>query len=188
MKLTSIAARRSLLVLVLLFTGIPICSINFARADFAVTTVYLVRHAEKEKDPPNDPSLNEAGRARSKSLARILQKAGIKAIYTSQFLRTQQTAQPLADASGIAAIQVPLRMDPSNPRKVSEASLRETIEKVYQHAGGGVLIVGHSNTVPEMIKLLGGDQVPFIDESVYDDLFVVTVYEKGKAKVAHLKY
>ncbi|MCI0487936.1 MAG: histidine phosphatase family protein [Blastocatellia bacterium] len=187
MKLTSIAARCSLLVLLLL-TGLPLCSNISAKVDFSATTVYLVRHAEKEKTPPNDPPLSEAGLARSKNLARILQKAGIKAIYTSQFLRTQQTAQPLAEASGIAVVQVPLRMDPSNPRKVSEASLREAVEKVYEHGGGGVLIVGHSNTVPEMIRLLGGDQVPFINESVYDDLFVVTVYEKGKAKVAHLKY
>ena len=187
MRFISTAARCCLPVLLLL-AGSPLYSNIAAKADFPVTTVFLVRHAEKEKTPPADPPLSEAGLARSKNLARVLQKAGIKAVYTSQFLRTRQTAQPLAEALGITAIQVPLRMDPSNPRKVSEESLREAIEKVYEHGGGGVLIVGHSNTVPEMIRLLGGDQIPFIDESMYDDLFVVTVYEKGKSKVTHMKY
>ena len=50
------------------------------------------------------------------------------------------------------------------------------------------MIVGHSNTVPEMIKALGGDVAPTIDEKEYDDLFIVTIYAKGKAKVTQLKY
>jgi len=51
-----------------------------------------------------------------------------------------------------------------------------------------VLVVGHSNSIPDVIKMLGGDVVPTIDERKFDDLFIVTVYAKGKAKVVQLKY
>jgi hypothetical protein len=59
---------------------------------------------------------------------------------------------------------------------------------VYEAKGESVLIVGHSNTVPEVIRMLGGDMVPTIDEKEFDDIFIVTVYARGKAKVTHLKY
>lgn len=73
-----------------------------------------------------------------------------------------------------------------NSRQLSPEYLKQVSELVASSAGS-VLIVGHSNTVPELIKALGGDIVPAIDDATYDDLFVVTLYAKGKAKVAHLK-
>jgi phosphohistidine phosphatase SixA len=155
---------------------------------FKATTVFLVRHAEKAAAPAQDPPLLEAGNVRSQQLARILGKAAIKAIYTSQFLRTKQTAEPLAKQTGISITTMPIRMDPSNPREVSQQSIRELTERVYEAKGESVLIVGHSNTVPEVIRMLGGDIVPTIDEKEFDDLFIVTVLGKGKAKVTHLKY
>lgn len=156
--------------------------------NFRATTVFLVRHAEKAATPPEDPPLLETGNTRAQELARILSRAGIKAIYTSQFLRTKQTAEPLAKLLGIASTTMPIKMNPSNPREVSEQSIKEIIDKIYERAGENVLVVGHSNTVPEMIRMLGGDIVPVIDEKEFDDFFVVTVYAKGKAKVTHLKY
>lgn len=156
--------------------------------DFKVTTVFLVRHAEKGVNPPEDPPLTEAGGARSQALARILAKAGIKAIYTSQFHRTRLTAEPLAKLLGVASTTMPLKMSVSNPREVSQESIKEMVEKIHQRAGESALIVGHSNSVPEVIKALGGDVVPRIDEKEFDDFFVVTIHAKGKAKVTHLKY
>jgi phosphohistidine phosphatase SixA len=156
--------------------------------DFKVTTVFLVRHAEKAANPPEDPPLLEAGIMRSQELARVLGRAGIKAIYTSQFLRTKQTAEPLARQLGIASTAVPIKMSASNPREVSQESIKGVAEKVYERGGESALIVGHSNTVPEVIRALGGDVVPAIGENEFDDLFVVTVYAKGKARVTHLKY
>jgi phosphohistidine phosphatase SixA len=158
------------------------------QGDVPVTTVYLVRHAEKAAAPPEDPPLSEAGASRSQALSRILGKAGIKAVYTSQFLRTKLTAEPLAKQFGVTSTVVALKSSASNPREVSEQSIREVVDKVYAKPGESVLIVGHSNSVPEVIRMLGGDAVPTIDEKEFDDLFVVTVYAKGKAKVAHLKY
>jgi phosphohistidine phosphatase SixA len=61
-----------------------------------VTTVFLLRHAERAEEPRQDPPLTEKGTARTQELARLLSTAGIKAIFTSQFARTKLTAEPLA--------------------------------------------------------------------------------------------
>ncbi|HST23313.1 MAG TPA: phosphoglycerate mutase family protein [Blastocatellia bacterium] len=158
------------------------------KADFKATTVFLVRHAEKAAEPRQDPPLLESGNTRAQELARILEPVGIKAIYTSQFLRTRQTAEPLAKHLGITATVLEIKMNPAKPKEISEQSYKDIVEKIYEHPGDAALVVGHSNTVPEVIKMLGGDVAPIIDEKNFDDLFVVTVYAKGKAKVAHLKY
>ena len=175
----------SLILLLLSFEGAGVIQ---AQHDFKVTTVYLVRHAERAAAPAQDPPLAEAGNVRSQELARMLVKTGIKAIYTSQYLRTKQTAEPLAKQLGISSDVVEVRMSPSNPREISKQSYEDVAKKVYAHEGEAALIVGHSNTIPEMIKALGGDVAPIIDEKEYDDLFIVTIYAKGKAKVAQLKY
>ncbi|HEY0004084.1 MAG TPA: phosphoglycerate mutase family protein [Pyrinomonadaceae bacterium] len=156
--------------------------------DFKVTTVYFVRHAEKEAAPPQDPALTEAGKLRSQELARILAPSGIKTILTTQFLRTKLTAEPLAKQLGITPRAVNIKMNPTNPRQVSEQSVREIVDRIYERAGEGILVVGHTNTIPDIIKMLGGDPALSIDEKRFDDLFIVTLYGKGKAKVAHLKY
>jgi phosphohistidine phosphatase SixA len=156
--------------------------------EFKVTTVFLIRHAERADAPREDPPLTEKGNLRAQELARMLGGAGVKAIYTSQFLRTKQTAEPLAKALGLTATPIALKMSQTNPREVSEQSIAEMANKIHERAGETVLIIGHSNTVPEVIKMLGGDVVPKIDEKKFDDLFVVTVHGKGKAKVVQMKY
>ena len=156
--------------------------------DFKATTVVLVRHAEKAAEPREDPPLLESGNTRAQELARILEPVGIKAIYTSQFLRTKQTAEPLAKHLGITPVTLPIKMNPAKPKEISEQSYKDIVEKIFEHPGDAALVVGHSNTVPEVIKMLGGDVAPVIDEKNFDDLFVVTVYAKGKARVVQLKY
>jgi len=156
--------------------------------ELKTTTVFLVRHAEKADAPPADPPLNESGKARSQELARMLANSGVKAIYTSQFLRAKQTAEPLAKQLGLTYAPLSIKMSPTNPRQVSEQSIAEITDKIYERAGETALVIGHSNTIPEVIRLLGGDVVPTIDEKKFDDLFVVTVYGRGKAKVVQMKY
>ena len=163
-------------------------SFVFAQSTEPVTTVFLVRHAERAEEPRQDPPLTELGVARSQALARLLSTAGIKAIFTSQFSRTKLTAEPLANKLSITPTALSLKISPTNPRQIAEESTKETVDKILSHAGGSVLVVGHSNSIPDVIKTLGGDVAPAIDEKKFDDLFVVTVYGKGKAKVAHLKY
>jgi phosphohistidine phosphatase SixA len=166
----------------------PAAGAMSAQEDFKVTTVFLVRHAERADAPREDPPLTEAGTARAQLLARMLGKSGVKAIYTSQYLRTKATAEPLAKQLGVASVAMSLKMSPSNPRQVSSESIQEIVDKILQKPGENALVIGHSNSVPDVIKALGGDVVPTVDEKEFDDLFVVTVYAKGKARVTHLKY
>ena len=177
--------KRTTVVLVALF----ICVVTaFAQDDFKPKTVFLVRHAEKEDEPRQDPPLKKEGVARSQELARLLANSGIKAIYTSQFTRTKLTAEPLATKLGLTATAISLKSNPANPRLIAEESTAEVVNKIMERPGENVLVVGHSNSVPDVIKMLGGDVVPTIDERKFDDLFIVTVYAKGKAKVTHMKY
>ena len=169
-------------------SGHPAAAAMPAQDDFKPTTVFLVRHAERADAPREDPPLLETGTLRAQLLAHILGKAGIKAIYTSQYLRTKATAEPLAKQLGIVSVAIALKMSASNPRQVSSGSINEITEKIYQRPGENALIIGHGNSIPDVIKALGGDTVPTMDEKEFDDLFVVTVYAKGKARVTHLKY
>lgn len=156
--------------------------------EFKPVTVYLVRHAERADEPRQDPPLTEKGTARAQELARVLATANIKAIFTSQFARTKLTAELLSKQANVPVTSISLSVNPSNPRMISEQSTAEVANKILERGGESVLVIGHSNSIPDLIKKLGGDISPPIDEKKFDDLFVVTVYAKGKAKVAHLKY
>lgn len=184
------------LLLLLVLTPAGVCVAQGAGAaaragdgEFKVTTVFLVRHAEKLDAPgEKDPPLSDAGRARSEALARLLERAGVRAVYTSQYARARQTGEAVARRLGVEAVPVALGVRADNPRQVSEQSVRELTGRIEAHAGGAVLVVGHSNSVPDVIRALGGDAVPTIDEKTFDDLFVVTVHAPGRARVVHLKY
>jgi 2,3-bisphosphoglycerate-dependent phosphoglycerate mutase len=143
-----------------------------------VTTVIIIRHAEKIIDPNNpDVDLSPAGQARAQELARIFGDAGVNAIYATQYKRTQETVKPLADKLG-------LRVNVVNSKSTNDllAQIRA------QNSGQTVFIAGHNNSVPEIIAALGGPKYPVIPESEYDNLFVVTVYRTGQAKVVKMKY
>ena len=143
-----------------------------------VMTVILIRHAEKIIDPNNpDVDLSPAGQTRAQELARMFGDAGINAIYATQYKRTQETVKPLADKLG-------LRVNVVNSKNTNDllAQIRA------QNSGQTVFIAGHNNNVPEIIAALGGPKYPIIPESEYDNLFVVTVYRTGQAKVVKMKY
>jgi phosphohistidine phosphatase SixA len=143
-----------------------------------ITTVVLVRHAEKNIEPDNpNPNLSPEGQARAQELVRILGNAGVTAIYSSQFVRTQQTVQPLANQLGLPVI------------KIEASNTNELVNQITTiHRGGVVFVAGHNNTVPATIAALGGGNFPVIPESEFDNLFIVTVYRSGQAKVLKLKY
>ena len=146
-------------------------------AEQNVTTVLLVRHAEKSKTPPENPLLTEEGRVRSENLNHVLGSAGIKAIYVTQWARTRLTAEPIAKHLGIK----PEQMDAADSKKLADTILAK-------HLGETVLVVGHSDTVPEIIAALEGPSMPELGEFEFDDLFVVTIYAPGKASMVRLKY
>lgn len=143
-----------------------------------VLTVILVRHAEKVIDPNNpDVDLSPAGQARAQEIVRVFAGAGINAIYATQYKRTQQTVKPLADKLGL-----PVTIVNSSNTPDLVAQIRA------QHSGQTVFIAGHNNTVPQIIAALGGPQDPPIPETEFDNVYVVTVYRVGKARVVKMKY
>ncbi|MEO5720826.1 MAG: phosphoglycerate mutase family protein [Chthoniobacterales bacterium] len=129
---------------------------------FAEPTIFLVRHAEKASTgDPKDPDLSGAGRQRAESLAAMLKDAGITAIYATDLKRSQQTTEPLAKAASVEPTIVPAKDTAALVAKLKEAK-------------SNVLVVGHSNTLPEILKTLGVESPPAIDEADYDNLFVLT--------------
>jgi len=133
----------------------------------AQNTIFLVRHAERADTAPGvsptmgaDPDLSEAGRARAESLATVLKDARITAIYVTEYKRTQQTAAPLAKTLGLTVNVV-----------TADAA---AVVKQLQAAKGNVLVIGHSNTVPDVIKGLGVTAPVTIGDDEFDHLFIVT--------------
>ena len=171
---------KTALVFSMLFAvlGAVVVFAYFATFRRPVTTVILVRHAEKIIDPNNsDPDLSPAGQARAQEIVRIFGDTGINAIYATQYKRTQQTVKPLADKLGLPINQV---------NSKNTADLLAQIRS--KNSGQVVFIAGHNNTVPEIIAALGGPTFPAIPETEFDNLYIVTVYRTGKAKVMKLKY
>jgi phosphohistidine phosphatase SixA len=171
---------KTALVFLMLFAVLGAVVVFAVLSTFArpVTTVILIRHAEKIIDPNNaDPDLSPAGQARAQELVRMFGDAGINAIYVTQYKRTQQTVKPLADKLGLPVVQV------------NSKSTAELVTQIRsQNRGQIVFIAGHNSTVPEIVSALGGPQYPVIPESEYDNLYIVTVYRTGKAKVVKMKY
>lgn len=124
------------------------------------SAVYLVRHGEKEATG-KDPELTAQGKARAQNIATILQKAGIRTVFSSPYARTRQTADAVARSSGVE-VQT---YDPGKPALL--------IEKV-KTLNGAVLVVGHSNTLPELVRLFGGAPGADIADNEYDRLYQVT--------------
>ena len=173
--------RRRRIQVIIIYTAIAIGLAWFFESQ-ATTTIIFVRHAEKELTPPDDPGLSEAGQRRVAELTRQLRDAdvvaGIDAIYSTPFRRTQETAQPIADA-----LDLPINTyDPADTEAVLERILKE-------HKGKIILVVGHSNTVPVLIANLGASKkVPPIQEDEYDNIYLISIPWFGKTKTIRLRF
>jgi len=173
--------RRRRVQVVIIYTAMAIGLAWFFELQ-ATTTVIFVRNAERAALPVEDPGLSEAGKMRAAELARQLVDAdvvaGIDAIYSTSFRRTEETAQPLA-----TALNLPItRYDASNTETIVDEIIRD-------HKGKIILVVGHSNTVPEMIGNMGASKnVPPIDENEFDNIYVVSIPWFGKTKTIRLRY
>jgi broad specificity phosphatase PhoE len=141
-------------------------------------TILLVRHADIDLPPSStDPPLNEAGKKRAEQLAFIAGHVGVSTIFTSTLVRTKQTVAPLATRLGTVGRVAP------EPELLAKQVLSGSV-------GDTVLIAGHSNTIPPMIKALGvaAAAIPVIGERDFDNLFIVTVTGSGEAGLLCLKY
>lgn len=148
-----------------------------------VTTIVIVRHAEKAAEPADDPLLSEAGRARAQALLSALGDARIDAIYSTQYERTRNTARPLAEAAGVDVTIVPAaRGEPPYITAVAERARTE-------HPGGVVVIVGHSNTLGPTIAALGGpDDIGELADDAYDRFFIVMVQDGAPTRLIRARY
>lgn len=139
---------------------------------FAEPFVVIVRHAEKI-DNSKDPDLSAAGRARAERLAQILKDANITVIFATELKRTQETAAPLSKSIAVAPTIVPAK---------DYATL---VSKLHQ-VEGNVLVVGHGNTIPDLLKTLGIETPVQIADDDYTDLLVVIL--KDKPQMLRLHY
>jgi broad specificity phosphatase PhoE len=148
---------KALALFLLLFVSASIAS--------AEPVIVIVRHAEKAANGGSDPDLSSAGRARADALARILKDAGITAIFTSEFKRTQETAAPAATLAHVA------------PTVVAAKDTAGLVAKLHQ-LNGNALVVGHGDTIPNIIKALGINTPIDIPDADYSELLIVTLGDK----------
>ncbi|MCB0517592.1 MAG: histidine phosphatase family protein [Lewinellaceae bacterium] len=141
------------------------------------TTFILIRHAETTGTGTN-PNLSAEGLARAEELIRILKNVELKAVYSTNYNRTLQTAQLTGGDHGLIVDQY-----------IPSALNSFADDVLLNHHGSNVLVVGHSNTTPDLLNVLTGlNSYTDIPEMEYDNLYLVTVFEKGRAEVLHLKY
>jgi broad specificity phosphatase PhoE len=141
------------------------------------TTVVLIRHADVVQPPlTGDDPLTPAGQARAVALCDLLQDAGVGAIYTSDRLRTKQTAAPLAARRGLT------------PVVWTGTSAGLAADLLAHHRGSTVLVVGHSNTVPEIAAALGRTWPGVIGPTSFDNLLWMSIPTRGRKSLHHLHY
>ncbi len=140
-----------------------------AQGSEEIFTIYLVRHAEKaiSADNPKDPPLTQCGQQRAGSLAGFLGKVDLDAIYSTDYIRTKSTAQPTANANGIA-------IKFYDPRDL------EGFAKQLIDGKEDVLVVGHSNTTGTLAGLLAGEEVGSMTEDTYNRIYQVVIHKESK--------
>jgi len=156
---------------------------TFVVAQQKLTTFILIRHAEKASgssmsDTSKDPNLSDAGKKRAENLASVFKNTSMQAIYSTAFIRTQDTVIPLAKTKGITITNY-------------EAFKPDAIDKILNDfEGGTILICGHSKNIPWIANyLVGTEKFKTFDEADYGNILIVSVAEKGKVvNVTWLNY
>ncbi len=147
------------LLMALLFLALP----TQAQDSFSI---YLVRHAEKQLSK-DDPKLNQCGELRAKQLASILEHTAIKQVYSTPYRRTMATAAPFSQQQQLAI------------KQYSPAKLEQFAQQLLQQKAN-TLVVGHSNTTPQLAALLSEIAVEDITEKQYRNLYQIQVSDNGK--------
>ncbi len=173
--------RRRRIQVIIIYTAIAVGLAWFFESQ-ATTTIIFVRHAEKAAEPGDDPGLSAAGQRRAAELARQLVDAdvvaGVDAVFATQYRRTQETASKVADALNL-------------PVNTYDAADTETVlaEILKSYKGKIILVVGHSDTLPQLIANLGASKkVPPIAEAEYDNIYIISIPWFGKTKTIRLRF
>jgi 2,3-bisphosphoglycerate-dependent phosphoglycerate mutase len=135
----------------------------FTLGTFAqTTTIFLIRHANKVDNSKN-PDLSKEGLERAEHWKTILAQVPIKAVYSTDFLRTVQTATPTAASKNLEIIKY-------DPKTLDLEQLKK------EHKGQAILIVGHSNTTPDLVnKIINQKVYAPIDDTVFGNLYLITI-------------
>lgn len=129
--------------------------------------VWVVRHAEKLTDNPKDqdPDLSNEGKARAEALMKYLGGQKMDSIFATNYKRTKLTGFPLADKIGISV------------KTYNPAEQKELAKQLKNNAQGQrILIIGHSNTILDIVEAFGGEKpVKEIGDDDYDYIFALTI-------------
>ena len=166
--------------IIVLYTAIAIGLAWFFESQ-ATTTIIFFRHAEQTSHDEADPPLSEAGQRRVAELTRQLVDAdvvaGIDAIYSTPYIRSLETARPLADQ-----LDLPINSYAADDTE----EILDTILK--NHKGKIILVIGHSNTLPVLIANLGASKkVPAIAQNEFDNIYIISIPWFGKTKTIRLR-
>jgi broad specificity phosphatase PhoE len=142
-----------------LILSIPLLLVTAANA---APVVFIVRHAEKTSTGGKDPDLSVQGQKRADALAHNLRDSQITSVFVTEFKRTQETAAPTARAAHVSPIVVPAN------------DIGALVEKL-RALNGNALVVGHGNTVPDLLKALGITTPVSIPEDDYAEIFAVSL-------------
>jgi phosphohistidine phosphatase SixA len=140
-----------------LILSIPLLLVTYANA---APVVFIVRHAEKASTGDKDPDLSVQGQKRADALAHILKDSQITSVFVTEFKRTQETAASTARAAHISASVLPAN------------DIGALVEKL-RASSGNALVVGHTNTIPDLLKALGITTPVSIPEDDYTEIFAV---------------
>ncbi|MGB1308572.1 MAG: histidine phosphatase family protein [Oceanihabitans sp.] len=128
-----------------------------------VSTYYLIRHAEKDTKPAKNPQLLPSGKVRAQNYAHFFKNIKLDAVYSTNYTRTKNTALPTAKLKGFNTIMY-------NPFSIDYKTFLKNTK------GKTVLVVGHSNTIPNFVNnLIGNNEYEELDESIYNLMFIVTI-------------
>ena len=144
-----------------------------AGAQDGPSLVVLVRHAEKAAEPADDPSLTDAGRQRAAALAMAVANAAPSAVIVSARKRTTETGLPTAAKFGLTPTVVSL--DGGTATHIA------AVVSAVRAQRGVVLVIGHSNTIPAVIKALGGPALPDICDATYNLMYTMVPPRDGRA-------
>jgi broad specificity phosphatase PhoE len=142
-----------------LILSIPLLLVTDANA---APVVFIVRHAEKASTGGKDPDLSVQGQKRAAALAQILKDSQITSVFVTEFKRTQETAEPTTRAAHVSPTVVPAN------------DIGALVEKL-RALNGNALVVGHGNTIPDLLKTLGVATATSIPDDDYTEIFVVLV-------------
>lgn len=152
------------------------CFLDGVAVAAETTTVYLVRHTEKDLSQKSDPPLTEVGRTRANQWASLLQHEEIAAVFSTDTIRTRDTAAPIA-----AHYKLEVALYPA--KTVTKKELLEG------NNGKAIVVVGHSNTVPSIVNMLiGEERYSDLSEEDYDSLFIVDITSDSGKSVASSKH